>query len=389
MLTCIREKITIDRAGRKLAANAERHPEAAGGDGAAVPRRAGGDRRDAAPERGAHLLARRTALRISRRDTWRASPTRRTRSRISPPRAPSSAIPHGIPAKVRASIEHELTLIAQLALRALFPHRARHRALRALAKNPLPGPRLGGQFRGLLLPRHHRGRSRPRRSAVRALHLAGAPRAARHRRRFRARAARGGDPVHLRQIRPRARRHRRDRDLLSRPLAPSARSARPSACPRTPSARSRPRSGAGGGGVRRPSSRAPASIRRQPRASSRSRRSSREIIGFPRHLSQHVGGFVITRSRLDEVMPIGNARDGGPHHRRMGQGRSRRARHSQDRRARARHADLPAQGARSCRQALRRARRPSPPSRPRTPPSTACSAAPTRSACSRSKAARR
>ena len=33
---------------------------------------------------------------------------------------------------------------------------------------------------------------------------------------------------------------------------------------------------------------------------------AREIMGFPRHLSQHVGGFVITRSRLDEVMPIGN-----------------------------------------------------------------------------------
>ncbi len=32
-----------------------------------------------------------------------------------------------------------------------------------------------------------------------------------------------------------------------------------------------------------------------------------EIQRFPRHLSQHVGGFVITRSRLDEVMPIGNA----------------------------------------------------------------------------------
>ncbi|RWN13706.1 error-prone DNA polymerase [Mesorhizobium sp.] len=29
-----------------------------------------------------------------------------------------------------------------------------------------------------------------------------------------------------------------------------------------------------------------------------------EIIGFPRHLSQHVGGFVITRDRLDEVVPI-------------------------------------------------------------------------------------
>ncbi|HZD89946.1 MAG TPA: error-prone DNA polymerase, partial [Pseudolabrys sp.] len=32
-----------------------------------------------------------------------------------------------------------------------------------------------------------------------------------------------------------------------------------------------------------------------------------EIQRFPRHLSQHVGGFVITRSRLDEVVPIGNA----------------------------------------------------------------------------------
>ena len=32
-----------------------------------------------------------------------------------------------------------------------------------------------------------------------------------------------------------------------------------------------------------------------------------EIIGFPRHLSQHVGGFVITRERLDEYVPIENA----------------------------------------------------------------------------------
>ena len=32
----------------------------------------------------------------------------------------------------------------------------------------------------------------------------------------------------------------------------------------------------------------------------------KEIRSFPRHLSQHVGGFVITRSRLDEVMPVMN-----------------------------------------------------------------------------------
>jgi len=34
---------------------------------------------------------------------------------------------------------------------------------------------------------------------------------------------------------------------------------------------------------------------------------SRELIGFPRHLSQHVGGFVITRSPLCELVPIENA----------------------------------------------------------------------------------
>ncbi len=31
---------------------------------------------------------------------------------------------------------------------------------------------------------------------------------------------------------------------------------------------------------------------------------ARELMGFPRHLTQHVGGFLITRDRLDEVVPI-------------------------------------------------------------------------------------
>ena len=34
---------------------------------------------------------------------------------------------------------------------------------------------------------------------------------------------------------------------------------------------------------------------------------ARELLGFPRHLSQHVGGFVLTRGRLDETVPIGHA----------------------------------------------------------------------------------
>jgi error-prone DNA polymerase len=34
---------------------------------------------------------------------------------------------------------------------------------------------------------------------------------------------------------------------------------------------------------------------------------TKQLIGFPRHLSQHVGGFVMTRGPLDEVVPIANA----------------------------------------------------------------------------------
>src|SRR3546814_6352463 len=34
---------------------------------------------------------------------------------------------------------------------------------------------------------------------------------------------------------------------------------------------------------------------------------SSQLIGFPRHLSQHVGGFVLAQGRLDEMVPIGNA----------------------------------------------------------------------------------
>jgi error-prone DNA polymerase len=34
---------------------------------------------------------------------------------------------------------------------------------------------------------------------------------------------------------------------------------------------------------------------------------ARRLLGFPRHLSQHVGGFILARGRLDELVPIGNA----------------------------------------------------------------------------------
>ena len=114
-----------------------------------------------------------------------------------------------------------------------------------------------------------------------------------------------------------------------------------------------------------------------------------QLLGFPRHLSQHVGGFVLTRGRLDETVPIGNA--------------------AMDDRTFIEwdkddidalgimKVDVLALGMLTCiRKALdmlqppRRGRTSSsPPSRARTRPSTPCCSGRIRSACSRWRAARR
>jgi len=69
-----------------------------------------------------------------------------------------------------------------------------------------------------------------------------------------------------------------------------------------------------------------------------------EVIGFPRHLSQHVGGFIMTPA--GRALPDRERSHGGPHRHRVGQGRYRRARHPEGRRAVAGHADLHPQGVR-------------------------------------------
>jgi len=81
----------------------------------------------------------------------------------------------------------------------------------ATRKDSVPGARLGGQFGDLLLPRHYRRGSARDRSSVRAFRLGRAARAARHRCRFRARAARKGDPAYLQDLHARTRWPRRDR----------------------------------------------------------------------------------------------------------------------------------------------------------------------------------
>ena len=78
-----------------------------------------------------------------------------------------------------------------------------------------------------------------------------------------------------------------------------------------------------------------------------------ELIGFPRHLSQHVGGMVMTQGPLCELVPIENAAMAGPHGHRVGQGRSRRAGHPQGRLPVPGHADGDSQMLRSDRAASR------------------------------------
>jgi error-prone DNA polymerase len=50
---------------------------------------------------------------------------------------------------------------------------------------------------------------------------------------------------------------------------------------------------------------------------------TRQLVGTPRHLSQHPGGFVLTRDRLDDLVPDRAGGDGRPPGDRMGEGRSR------------------------------------------------------------------
>ena len=104
----------------------------------------------------------------------------------------------------------------RVALRGLFSHRVGPGALCPARRHPLPGTRLGGQFGGLLLPGRHGGRSRAGMDVLFERFVSRERNeAAGHRRRLRARAARGGAAVSLREVRPRAGRHDRRGDHLS------------------------------------------------------------------------------------------------------------------------------------------------------------------------------
>src|SRR6266508_3503022 len=96
----------------------------------------------------------------------------------------------------------------------LLPGRLGHRAALRARRHLLPGQGLRSQLGGLLRARHHQGRRRLARPAVRALPVAGARRPPRHRPRHRGRPAGGGHPVRLRPLRQGPGRPGRQRDHL-------------------------------------------------------------------------------------------------------------------------------------------------------------------------------
>ena len=135
--------------------------------------------------------------------------------------------------------------------------------------------------------------------ALRALPLRRAPRAARHRRRLRARAPRGGHPGHLRDVRPRPRRDGLRGHLATAARARCARWARSSA---SRSSRSTASAASSRGGTTLDGQRVARSRRcglrpEATRAFAQVLALARAIQGFPRHLSIHVGGFVLSRGR--------------------------------------------------------------------------------------------
>ena len=202
VLTCIRHGVSLPRAGRRIRANAEHGLKAPAAFGALC-------RDDPA------AVAR--TVEIASRCRFSLDAIRY--------RYPSERLPDGatasdwlrrlaeegarrrfdgrVPASVQAQIVRELDLIDELDYCGYFLTMWEIVEFCRPERHPVPRPGVGGQLGGLLLPRHHRRRPGPGRSAVRALPVARARRAARHRPRHHARAPGRGDSVRLREVRAR------------------------------------------------------------------------------------------------------------------------------------------------------------------------------------------
>jgi len=303
VLTCIREKVTIDRAGRKLAANAERHLK--------PPEEMARLFRDA-PEAIEETIKLSAALSFSLNELRYEYPDEQVAGFASAQDAlahlayegAAQRYPNGIPAKVRAGIDHELKLIAQLQYAPYFI--TVHDIVRF------------ARSQGILC----QGRGSAANSAV--CFCLGITEVDPNR----------ADLLFERFISPERREppdidvdfeHERREEVIQyiyrkygrarADIAATVISYRGRSAIRevgkafglsedTIGALSSSIWGGGGGGT---ADLTRAGLSADSRRVKQIAALAREIVGFPRHLSQHVGGFIITRSRLDKVMPIGNA----------------------------------------------------------------------------------
>ena len=161
IVTCIRHGVTLEAAGRRLAPNAERHLKPP-----AEMRRLFAE----APEAVAETLRFAAGLAFSLDELGNDYPEELREGFATPQEALAAFAAEGARRyplrRHRAAPRHgghrpRARSRPADGLRPLLPDGARHRALRPLARHPVPGPGIGGELDALLLPRHHRGRSRP------------------------------------------------------------------------------------------------------------------------------------------------------------------------------------------------------------------------------------
>ncbi len=302
VLTCIREKVTIDRAGRKLAVNAERHLK--------PPQEMARLFRDA-PEAIEETMRLSEALTFSLDELKYEYPDETLAGFDNAQEAlahltyegAARRYPHGLPAKVRASIEHELALIAQLAYAPYFltvhdivrfarsqnilcqgrGSAANSTVCFCLGVTEVDPDRADLLFERFISPERREPpdidvdfEHERREEVIQYI----------YRKYGRERAGIAATVISYRgrsAIREVGKAFGLSEDVIGA-LASSI-------------------WGAGGDGR---ADLARAGLDPDSRRVKQISALAREIVGFPRHLSQHVGGFVITRSRLDEVMPISN-----------------------------------------------------------------------------------
>ena len=149
VVTCIREHVTIDTAGRRARSQCRAASEAAAEMARLFRRASRGDRARRCASSSAAASRSTSCASTEYPDETRARLRHAAGSagRASPRRARSGAIPNGVPAKVRKALDRGAATDRQAELRAVLPDRPRHRPLcprpaeassaRAAARRPI------------------------------------------------------------------------------------------------------------------------------------------------------------------------------------------------------------------------------------------------------------